>query len=545
MISLAVKASYTPSKIPRMQGNPFIEALPPSLSDDEALACLTLKPDFSPQQRDWENHERIQQIKSLSNIMVPLTCHLELARNVDAKMREGYVGRRPRTKQMVAALQAAYALQKEGRTFSQSAQTLGPRDSAALIGVPGMGKSTTIIRWFSQYPRVIDHGDGVLQIPYVHVDMASSGTSVKSLAIAIISQIDQLVPECGYAKLYLQSATRKSTEDLIHAAGRLVALHYVGLVVADEIQNLSGAKGVQTVMTELVTMCNTFSVPLLFIGTNKALNILGADFRSARRAIGGLAPWKPLPRYDDEYIPEGENFSEWADFMGVLWKYQWVKTPVELTEDLLDYLHDRTQGIIDLAIKIFAIAQVRAISSGLETLSEDLFEQVYQTDFMLLHGVLEAMRGGDQGAFSKFADVKPLDLECAIEDHLAQARMRQRRRRALKAGQDGFVEAVGAALVALGVEVDDASKLAIKANQSDGAATALDAVGKIAKEQRPSRAKGKSSTAAGTVISVDFSSRPNDYRRAFALAKEQSTKVLDQLKNLGMVRPVEELVPLV
>ena len=325
----AVRAIYSPQALSRMRGNIFIEALPRALSDAEVLECLSLQPDFCAEQRQWENHERVQQVKSLANFMVPLDRHLALARALDTMLREGYVGRGPRSKEFVARLQNSYSLQKEGKTFAQASDTIGSQDSAALIGVPGMGKSTTVRRWLAQYPRVIVHDDvDVVQVTYLHVDMSSDGVSVKALAIALISQLDRLLPQHEYHKLYLQSTGRTSTEALIHIAARLLNIHHVGLIVADEVQNLAGsAKGAQTVMTELVTMCNALNVPVLFIGTNKASKVLGVDVRSARRAIGCFGSWGQMPRYDSGALnPSSSNdCSEWSDFVQVLWTHQWVR----------------------------------------------------------------------------------------------------------------------------------------------------------------------------------------------------------------------------
>lgn len=539
----AVRASYTPQKITRMQANILIEALPAALNDDDLLQTLCALPDFSPLQREWEVHDRIQQIKGLSNFLVPLNKHLELARTLDTMIREGYVSRSPRTAMLQEKLQQMYALQKAGKTFSQVPEAIGAQDSVALIGMPGMGKSTTVKRCLARYPRVIDHGDGIVQIPYIHVDMTSNGTSVKSLAIAIISQIDRLLPDCKYAQLYLTGTGRTSTESLIHAAARLVAIHHVGIIVADEVQNLSPVKGVQTVMTELVTMCNTLTVPLVFIGTYKAEKILGADFRSCRRATGGLAAWGPLLRYDSGALVPGEQEpSEWDDFVRILWNYQWVKHPVLLTKDLLDYLHDRTQGVIDLVIKLVAIAQVRAITSGVESVGQELLEEVYQTNFGLLHEALEAMRNRKGKAMERFADLRPVDLDTAVRKYEAGAQMQQQ---ALRPKDADFAPTVTKLLIDGGINPETATRLALEAGNSGRSDAPLQAVAKIVKEIQPklprASTKGK---VSGEVIYPDFSTRPDDYRRAAALAAQKKTDVVQQLKSLGMLVAAEELVPI-
>lgn len=545
--SQAVRATYTPQKFARMQGNILIEALPPSLPTPELLRSLASLPDFTLEQREYEDHERVQQIKTLQNCLIPLDNHVELARTLDVMLREGYVGREPGTAASQARLQAAYELQKDGKTFSQTAVALAVRDSVALIGVPGMGKSTTARRALNRYPPVIDHGGGVVQIPVIHVDMTSNGTSVKSLAIAIISEIDRRLPECGYAGLYLASTGRTSTEALIHAAGRLVALHHVGLIVADELQNLTPTKGVQTVMTELVTMCNTFAVPLVFIGTYKAQKILGADFRAARRGTGGLSSWGPMPRYDSGVlVPRSkEEPSEWADFLQILWKFQWIRNPQLLTTELIDYLHDRTQGVIDLVLKMFAIAQVRAITSGAEELSRGLFDEVYKNHFGLLHEALEAMRRRKKSALEQFADVAPFSLDAAARKYEVGAALAAQSARGLRPGHPEYAPEIANVLTAGGIRAEDAAFLASEAERANRPEGPLEAAARIVNEVRPrATRKPANSDQAANVVYPDFANRPRDYRRALALAAQTGTKVVEQMGQLGMLwKPEPPFVP--
>ena len=49
-----------------------------------------------------------------------------------------------------------------------------------------------------------------------------------------------------------------------------------------------------------------------------------------------------------------------------MWKYQWTQKRAELTEDLRNALYDESQGIIDIAIKLYIMAQIKAIADGTE-----------------------------------------------------------------------------------------------------------------------------------------------------------------------------------
>lgn len=489
IIFTAIEATYTPQLIQRMQGNPLIEALPTQMDDDELMESLSLAPDFAPEQRKWNNPQRIQQIKSLGNFMLPLERHLELARMLDTMIREGYVGRAPRTKEVVAQLRKIYEMQKAGQPFRQSAGTIGQQDSAALLGVSGMGKTTTVRRHLATYPRVIYHPElDVAQVSYIHVDIPSDGGSVKALAIAIISQLDKLLPECGYHKDYLTNTGRTSAEVLIYTVGRLMTLHHVGVLVADEVQNLCNSKkGAQTVMTELVTMCNTLSVPILFIGTNKAAKVLSADFRQARRSTGmGIAPWARLPRHDDDGYPgSDEEDSEWAEFMTILWEYQWVQQPVPISEEFLNTFYRYTQGVLDLAIKLFAIAQARAILEGQETLSLRLIEQVYHNDFRLLHESIEAIANNDTQTLALYEDVAPFRLDEALATMVAKNRRKKAMSLLTQPGDPDFQPRMAGVARAAGFSSEQAELIAQEIQDEGIATNVIEGLGEVYKKTKP------------------------------------------------------------
>lgn len=550
-----VKAIYSEPRLPRLQNNPLISALPTPMSDELMADALMFAPNFHEEQRDWENHERIQQIQGLASFMVPMSKHVELARTVDTMLREGYVGRAPRTKALVENLQSIYEHQKAGLSFAQTATTAPTTGSAALVGLSGMGKTTALKRWLATYPRVIHHEEiNVVQVPYIHVDMSSSGDSVKALAIAVISQLDSLLPEHGYHKLYLSNTGRTSTDALIHTVGRLLCIHHVGLLVADEVQNLCNSpKGAQVVMTQLVTMCNMLSVPILFIGTNKAAKLLGADFRMARRSTGVcIPPWHRMPRYDQGSLgyPEEDTFerqSEWAGFVEVMWQYQWVRTPLKLTNEVLDTLYSCTQGILDLAIKLFAAAQVRAILDGHEVLSVALLERVYQENFHLMHEMIDALSANDHRKLSQFEDIRPLDLPTTVQSLVNTALIQRAANRRSKPKDETFTTQVAAAAMAGGNDEVTSWALANEIEAEGKVQNMPEALRALATKIMPKKRTGKHDAAKGKAAAVvypDFSERPDDYRRALMLAETEGTTVFPQLQALGMARHAEELIPL-
>jgi hypothetical protein len=137
-------------------------------------------------------------------------------------------------------------------------------------------------------------------------------------------------------------------------------------------------------------LVNVVEVSVVLIGTPKALRLFASEFRQARRASGdGSIVWDRLPK--DE---------SWEDFLEELWPYQWLNNNVTRDEALTNKLYELTQGVPDIAVKLFCLAQSRAIllaaSPEDEALSPELFDQVFEDEFSIVKPMLEALRSGNR-----------------------------------------------------------------------------------------------------------------------------------------------------
>lgn len=540
----------TNQRIARYRGNKLIEALPASMSEEELRASLVLEPDFPEDARDWDSYLRIHELLGLTNFMVPLTAHILLARVIDSMLREGYVGRRPLSRDHVEVYQHIHSLEREDKPFRQSADTLTPQLSTALIGVSGMGKTTTVKRVLAHIPPVYYHPElDIFQVTYLHFEMPSDGKGVKSLATAIIQRLDELLPGSEYYDRYVAKG-RPSADALIRVAARLMNKHYVGLLIPDEVQNVGNArKDEQILMSELTSLCNQCKVPQLYIGTNKANRILGLDFRQARRSLGlGLGDWAPMPEFEykqvnGEWVPVP---GEWVDFVSELWRYQWTKNPAELTPEILATLYDCTQGVIDLVIKLFIVAQARAILDQTEVLTDELLKDVYQNNMELIHPMVDALRSGDMKALMRYEDIAPPNAEDLVNDLQRRYRNRRNPAASVRPGAIDFQPRLAAAGRALGLPADDADAIAKEIAADGSAKNMLDAARQMTKKLAVPKPVARKSTAktkeAAEPQWPDLTHRPLDYRNAVAAAACEQTTVLQQLVAMNMVRDVEELV---
>lgn len=535
-------ADYKPQRIPQFIGNKLIEALPLSMSDEELYNALLLKPEFSAEQRAWPTHERMYMLMGLKNFMVPLAKHFEVGRALDTMLRSGYVGRAPQTQEHISTFKTIHENEKAKRSFSQSAETHTPQLSTSLIGISGMGKSTIVERWCAHIDKVIYHPAlHVYQVPYLHIETPSDGSSIKGLAHGILRQLDQLIPGANYYADYALKG-RPGADTLMRSVARLMHQHYVGILICDEVQNLANArKGKQTVMTELVSACNDLRVPILFIGTTKALKVLSLDFRQARRSCGhSVSPWK---RFPSEVEPG--QIDEWRQFVQVLWKNQWVRNPCELTDALLTTMYRYSQGIIDVAITLFASAQARAMVDGSEAITPELIRKVFIEELEPLHEAIDALHHNDIEAIAKFDDISAdIELSALLDGITRKAQSKASPLYTVTSDDPTYVERISAGLVAMGYGEDEsiaAAESTVKPNQRlaliQGAKNAINAL----------TAPTKLSKSKDSIVTAElpaYEDRPGDYRRALSAAKNTGESVLSRMHALELVRPLDQLLTL-
>lgn len=495
-----VQATYTKQIIPRYKGNPLIAALPPSQPDEGVIASLSRAPEFSSNQRDMLPHERCEMLDELLDFMFPLPQHLAIVRQIEGMIRAGYVGRIPHTSSHQAITQNIYEGMQAGKTFNQTAQSTVAQLSSSLIGIPGIGKSTVFKRYLATLPEVIHHEKlNLFQIPFLMFNLPP-GSSIKSLCEGILLEIDRLVPAANYYATFVHKG-RAAADTLLRNVAYVMNVHCVGILICDEVQNLKNSnKGGQRLMTELVSMCNELKVPIFFIGTNKAATVLTQDFRQARRSVGKV--WERI--YPDDALLDGINV--WQMVMSILWEFQWVKHPVPLTNTFLEAMYHYSQGILDIAIKLFIAVQKLAITRGSEEITIELLATAYREDFILSHPFLAALRSGDASALLQFEDLAPITLP-----------------------EQSLKKSLTTNVISLSSQTLAPKDIGVKHAVSGGI-------------RQKSTLRKISADKTAHILSIE--GRPNDYRRALQYAEENGIDNLKALKLLGMAPHLEDILEL-
>jgi hypothetical protein len=396
-------ARYTPCPIPELAGNPFVEALGPMLSRTDWALELANLPAFDPAVRECDALVRGELAMRMHRTFVPLPCHTELAERIARAIRQGYQDRRPDTPERAKLQEQAYErLHRQGQASAAFGED-HPINTLSVFGFSGMGKSTTVERILGCVPQVLYHPDyGLHQITRLKVDCPRNG-SLKALAKDFVCAIDRAL-----GASHLKTVSRNMCEDdIISVVQSLIVTYSVGILVVDEIQNLSVKKsgGREAMLNFFQELTNTLKIPVVLMGTNKAFDLLGGELRIARRTgTLGTAIWNPL-----------DNDPLWEAVVERLLEYQWVKEPIEFTREIADFLHDQTQGVLAILNGVLALAQQKAISTGEETLSKELIAHVLKTDMAPVEPMLKALRSKDTRKLMRFDDLAPVDVEELME----------------------------------------------------------------------------------------------------------------------------------
>ncbi|WP_410512446.1 ATP-binding protein [Paenibacillus sp. BR2-3] len=539
-----MEADYQDPLLEDYRNNPLLEALPPIWDDKTVVNKLASKPIFHASERDLPIHLRLHCIQRISrDFFRPLTRHLELQQSISRLIRDGYVGRNPLTPNYAfRARKDAYELIMQGKTSGYPVNT--PTSAGfALVGISGIGKSSSLLRILQMYPQVILHrkyqGQDMpapFQIVWLKMDCPHDG-SIRGLCLNFLLAVDSLVG----TRYYKKNSTR-NPDELLPIMAQAAAVHCLGVLVIDEIQNLQEAKDDRAaqMLNFFVQLVNTIGLPVILVGTYKALPALNGEFRNARRNSGqGDATWHHFKKDD-----------EWEWLLQGLWKYQWTDIQVALNQEFIDVMYDESQGISDIAIKLFMLTQWRALDKGIKQITPELIRSVAKDRLTLIRPALEALRSGKKVQIQKFADIYD---SVSIDDYLDRIEAEQRQAERLETirtelGYDiteqtvnelsaWLVDAGFGASIALSSSKEVTQKYIQEADTVDLHKEALKLV-----LLNQSAASNKSSEQSRKNKSKVLPTEPNDLRVITAQGKKQQKSNYDALKVAGYIKnPMEFL----
>lgn len=411
-----VTASYNPTGVKRYDGNPFIEALPPMLSVSQVAKSIKGHVDFRRSDQLAEPRVRMHLVGSLlDEYFQPLSQHVLLQEKIDMMLRMGYVGRNINDGSLNRKLQEGYELIKSGgaHTASFSVEKTTAR-SMSLVGISGSGKTSSLERVLETYPQVIFHEQqNFFQLTHLRIECPSNG-DLESLCLNFFSAVDGVLGT-DYERRFAKQ--RLSLPKMLALMRQTANHRAIGILVIDEIQRLSQVRvgGKEQMLEFFVELVNTVGIPIVLVGTPKARPIFELELQSGRRSAGlGSIYWETIPQHtfkNNDEVPS----TNWINFTNNLWKYQWLKHGSDpLTDEIRNCWYDLSQGVLDIVVKLFVLAQLRAIANRKERITVGILNSVYKQELKPVHPMLDALRSGDADKIVKFSDMRVVDFDKRI-----------------------------------------------------------------------------------------------------------------------------------
>lgn len=535
--------------LPEYWRNPFsrVLGLPPEL--EERVGILDKRPEFHASERDLPHGQRRYCVLRVFDLMAPIARQVQLVERINMILRQGYKSRDPsKGLHKAAFLASARAIERLGtreqyRSVEEADPVIpvgGVPVSFALIGDPGMGKTVTTLNTLAAIPQkaLPDTDYHVVQVVHLRVDCPTS-SGRRQFCLNAVTVLDEIL---GTTYIKELGNPRLPVEFLMLQLSHLMTLHAVGLLIVDEIQHLLTVKeGPKPLLNFLVTIQNTLGVPVMLIGTNEARPLLAKAFRQARRASGlGQPNWHRMRR--DE---------EWEDWLEDVWTYQWTSEETPLTKEISEVVYDESQGILDIAIKLFILAQLRAIELGEvraepETITPALLRKVAADEFGCIAPMIRALRDGREEVLREIPDLVPLQQH--VDRVLADAtkmsvdelrHLRELKRLTCEAEQDARTApyaSIRASLIARGhteQDVDRAIAKALHSHEPDDFFGIADTVREHLSTKEPETKKRSSRKKASR------NQQPADGLVALAAGKADP---VEALKKAGIVKTPDEIL---
>lgn len=403
--TMAVEAEYKLQLIEEFKDNPFIEVLPDLMIKEDIINELSYKVKINKEEIEYIKELKVSILSRIYKVFQPLPIHIDIWNMIHSLIRQGYIARNPFNPKYKKYLNSIGSkINKKYYNLDANENFRTTTQCGTLIGVSGMGKTTTVQRVLSKIPQIIVHKEykemnfTQIQVTWLKLEAPANG-SIKALTLQFFDKLDNLLGTNNmerYVSKYL------SVDAMIPILGQLSNNIGLGLLVIDELQHLD--KKAKEVMNYLVTLMNSFGVPILLIGTPASYGMLQQEMRIARRVSGNGAI----------VFNQMKNDKEFEIFLKGIWKYQWIRKKVKLTKEMIDIFYDKTQGVSDLVVKLFVNIQKRAIESGREEITIELIDKVWDREFKLVNPMVEAIKSNNIAKKMKFEDIQEIEVSKLI-----------------------------------------------------------------------------------------------------------------------------------
>ncbi len=312
--------------LPRTTAKLTRAAMPEMLAHSAFMAAVRSLPPLPAGLGAMTPEERRQHLPMLSSLFIPMDYTYVLYDQLFRALSSTYS-----TRTMLEEIRRTNALFRGAPVYSTQPAT------GSILGVPGVGKTSSIRRALSLLPQVIEHEEYLgkpffcKQVLYLNVKCPSN-CSVKALALNIMTALDKAA---GSSYLQQFVSLRSAASALATQVKILCLTFHVGLILIDEIQNAVATaeknRQVKPLIKFLVELTNDTCTSVFFVGTPIAEGLFTSQEHLKRRTRGmRLLPFKPDGAY--------------RAFLQAIWPYQLTSATAPLSEQLANKLYGHSGG---------------------------------------------------------------------------------------------------------------------------------------------------------------------------------------------------------
>ena len=342
-------------------GNPLIATLPDGINQKQLLVSLMKLGPYREEDRRLDSDVRLELLSRIGSLHIPYSSDLFIARSIARCITWGYITRNP-----VPFSVTEEVLQECGISVSDNLRNylngaVFPINGFSVLGISGVGKSSSVLNALRQYPQVYDHQEyhgfpfHCAQLVWLKVDCPGDG-SPKGLCAAILQQVDAVLGTSYSSEI----PGRISRDALTARVSHCLSSHHLGILVIDDIQNLVSTKTTTSLdmLSFLIYLMETLAIPVIMVGTPKVLPLFQKEFQLAKRATGDGTVRMELFQ---------ENSKEWNRFIQGIWIYQYTAKVVPLNDAMKHAFYTESVGNPFLCALLYKLVQDDAITSGEET----------------------------------------------------------------------------------------------------------------------------------------------------------------------------------
>lgn len=374
-LSLATKivqAEYVMD--PLEPDNPMICALPRQREPKEMISTGNLVPIPYEELIKLPYNMQLEYLAKLRDLHYVLPMEVMLETAIYYSLRLSYSHRKH-----LSSEDASVEYTMGNVKYTTNRKLIGFANGAAfpgfeLIGKSGSGKTTGIDKTLSRIPQVIIHfdekGQPFLQIVYLVVNCPGN-SNYRALLERIGQAIDKALGNTDMCYELIFKEKKKTIGQLINDLIKIVENLGIGIIILDEIQNLSRCVGIENSIGNLLQTGNETKMTFGVVGTRYSeehlLNQID-DFQGRRRL--GIHIQADNYCYNEDFF---KGMVEW------LFQYQLFTPRVQPDEKIIRILYENTSGIIDCLISLFTYVNMEYVIKASLGLNPEINEEFIQS----------------------------------------------------------------------------------------------------------------------------------------------------------------------